>query len=209
MKKISIVLIISIAMIISLCACGSNGSTKCTPDLNKPFCISAEIDYDGSISEAKFQRYGKGSWEVEFSSPNTLAGVVLSFNDANVEASYKGLSFSVPKSALPLKSVISTFIDAADKLADQSEITGSEKDDLVVTEGEAELGKYQISFDKSGMLAGFEMPNLNLVIKFAECADNITEATEGVTQPASESTEESVDPTEEAAATDELQNNEN
>ncbi|MBE6845380.1 MAG: hypothetical protein E7508_06685 [Ruminococcus sp.] len=208
MKKISIVLVFSIMMIISLCACGSNSNAKCTPDLNKSFCISAEIDYDGSISEAKFQRYGKGSWDVEFLSPNTLAGVVLSFDDTNVEASYKGLSFSVPKSALPLKSIISTFIDTADKLADQPEITGSEKDDLIVTEGEAELGKYEISFDKNGRLAGFEMPNLNLVIKFSECADNITETTEAVTQPASESIEETVF-SEETEATVETQNTEN
>ncbi len=200
MKKLTISFIFSILMIFSLCACGGGGDAKCTPDLNKSFCVEAEIDYDGDISKAKFQRNGKGSWKVEFSEPNTLAGVVLTFEDTNVEASYKGLSFSVPKSALPLKSVISAFIDEADKLAEQPEITGSEKDDLIVTEGEAELGKYEMSFDKNGMLAGFEMPNLNLVIKFTQCADGITEATEETTQLTSETTEQTV--TEETQVTE-------
>jgi hypothetical protein len=189
MKKIFIGFVLSVFMVLGLCACSGGGDAKCTPDLNKSFCVEAEMDYDGDISKAEFQRYGKGSWKVEFSEPNTLAGVVLSFEDTNVEASYKGLSFSVPKSALPLKSVISTFIDEVDKLAELPEITGSEKDDLIVTEGEAELGKYEVSFDKKGMLAGFEMPNLNLVIKFTQCFGDVTETTTEVTSQTSETTE--------------------
>ena len=64
---------------------------------------------------------------MEFSSPNTLAGVLLSYRDDNVEASYKGLSFSVPKSALPLKAIISSLIDVVDTTAELPEISGEEK----------------------------------------------------------------------------------
>lgn len=204
MKKIAVSFICSLVMILSLCACGSKDSAKCVPDLNKPFCVSAEIDYDGLISEAKFQRKGNASWAVEFSSPNTLAGVILSFEDTNVEASYKGLSFSVPKSALPLKSIISAFIEAADTAAQQPEITGSQKDDLIVTEGETELGKYEITFDSKGCLSGFAMPSLNLTIKFTDCSDEITDMTQPETEAVSE-TEESIteESTEESEAASE------
>lgn len=189
MRKIFTGFVLSVFMVLGLCACSGGGDAKCTPDLNKSFCVEAEMDYDGDISKAKFQRYGKGSWKVEFSEPNTLAGVVLTFEDTNVEASYKGLSFSVPKSALPLKSVISAFINEVDKLAELPEITGGEKDDLIVTEGEAELGKYEMSFDKKGMLAGFEMPNLNLVIKFTSCLEGVTETTTEAASQTAETTE--------------------
>lgn len=201
MKKIVVSIFCTVMFMLSLCACGGKGDTKCTPDLNKPFCVNAEIDYDGLVSEAHFKKNGNASWNVEFSSPNTLAGVILSFEDTNVEASYKGLSFSVPKSALPLKSIISTFIAAADEMAQQPEITGTEKDDVIITEGEAELGKYEMSFDKKGCLAGFAMPGLNLTIKFTECADDGMTATEDSTEM-TEATLESMENTESSDATE-------
>lgn len=172
MKKIAISSIISIIMMFSLCACGGKSNANCKPDLNKPFCITAHIEYDSMTADAVFKRIGQANWDVEFSTPNTLAGVLLSFRDTNVEASYKGLMFSVPKSALPLKSIISAFIDIVDEIAQQPEITGEEKENEIISEGETELGKYLIKFDKNGMLTGFEMENLNLVITFSEFCDN-------------------------------------
>ncbi|MBQ3566020.1 MAG: hypothetical protein IJA12_02460 [Oscillospiraceae bacterium] len=195
MKKIVFSFIFSVLMIVSLTACGNGDSVKCTPNLNRAFCVNAEIDYDGFISEAKFQRYGTASWEVEFSSPDTLAGVVLSFEDTNVEASYKGLSFSVPKSALPVKSIISEFISVADKIAAEPEINGEEDDDSIIVEGESELGEYDLIFDKNCTLTGFEMPNLNLIIKFTDFCDNnfekVSEATTEIITTITEKAEDS------------------
>ncbi len=196
MKKILLCFIISIVTVLGLCACGSKGDAKCTPDLNKSFCLNAEIDYDGQISEAKFQRNGNADWEVEFMSPNTLSGVILSFKDNNVKASYKGLSFSVPKSALPLKSIIASFIEITDTIAEQTEIVGNEKKDMIVMEGDAELGKYEMSFDKKGCLTAFSMPNLNLTIKFTPCTDSIINTTEPTTETQTESSESSTETSE-------------
>ena len=52
-------------------------------------------------------RLGDGAWSVAFAEPSTLAGVVLDFSGGEVTASYKGLGFSVPQSAMPAKSVLS------------------------------------------------------------------------------------------------------
>ncbi len=196
MKKIVfnfIFSVLSVLIAVSFTACGNGDSVKCTPNLDRAFCVNAEIDYDGFISEAKFQRYGTASWDVEFSSPDTLAGVILSFEDTNVEASYKGLSFSVPKSALPIKSIISEFISITDKIAAEPEINGEEDDDFIVVDGETELGEYDLIFDKNCTLTGFEMPNLNLVIKFTDFCDNnsekSTETTTEIVTTAPETTE--------------------
>ncbi|MGN0612838.1 MAG: hypothetical protein ACI4JB_02980 [Porcipelethomonas sp.] len=177
MKKVTAGIIISFIMLIGLCACGGKGDAKCVPNLSNPFCVTAEIDHDGTQYNAVFTKHGKANWDVEFSAPDTLAGVLISFRDANAEASYKGLSFSVPKSALPLKSIISAFIDSADKTAELGEITGKQEDSEIITEGETELGKYTMKFDTKGCLTGFEMPNLNLVIVFKDFSGNIPETT--------------------------------
>ena len=110
-----------------------------------------------------------------------MAGVLLSYRDDNVEASYKGLSFSVPKSALPLKAIISSLIDVVDTTAELPEISGEEKDGEILVEGELEQGKYTLKMDKTGVLIGFSMSNLNLEIIFTDFQENgsgMTETTE-------------------------------
>lgn len=203
MKKITISIIISVVMMLSLCACGGKGSTSCKPDLNKSFCITAHMEYGEMTADAVIKRLGSANWDAEFSSPNTLAGVLLSFRDTNVEASYKGLSFSVPKSALPLKSILSSFIDIIDNIAQQPEITGEEKENEIITEGETELGKYTLKFDKNGYPTGFEMPNLSLVITFSDFCDYMPGATdETLETEAIESTTEAIENTKSEESTE-------
>ncbi len=168
MKKI-IPFFMLFVMVISLCACsGGKNSVKFTPKLNSPFNVSAKIDYNDTESEAVIKRYGKANWDVEFSSPNTLSGVVLSYRDDKVEASYKGLSFSVPKSALPIKSIISSLIEVVDTTAEMPEVDAVENEGMMEITGELEQGKYILTLDKNGGLAEFDMPNLNLEIDFTD-----------------------------------------
>lgn len=168
MKKI-IPIFLSVFLIISMCACSSGGkNVKFTPKLNEPFIVTAKIQYGDQESEAVFRKYSKANWDIEFSSPNTLSGVILSYRDDKVDASYKGLSFSVPKTALPIKSIISTFIEVVDSTADLAEIEATEKDGLMIIEGETQQGKYTLKLDNSGGLTEFSMPNLELKITFTD-----------------------------------------
>lgn len=167
MKKI-IPVFISFILMLSICACGKEKSVKFTPRLNEPFVVTSKIQYGDQESDAVFRKYGKANWDIEFSSPNTLAGVILSYRDDKVDASYKGLSFSVPKTALPIKSIISAFIESIDTIAEQTEIEAVEKDGLMETEGELQQGKYILKMDKNGGIAEFSMPNLELKIIFSD-----------------------------------------
>lgn len=183
MKKF-VVLLLSSVMMLCLCACGGKSNVKFEPELNKAFTVSAQIKYDDQEYLASMTRFGKDNWDVEFSSPNTLAGVLLSYRDDKVEASYKGLSFSVPKSALPLKAIISSLIDVVDTTAEMPEISGEEKDGKILVEGETEQGRYTLKMDKSGTITGFSMPNLSLEMTFTDFQENgsgMTETTESTT----------------------------
>lgn len=183
MKKF-VVLLLSSVMMLCLCACGGKSNVKFEPELNKAFTVSAQIKYDDQEYLASMTRHGKDNWDVEFSSPNTLAGVLLSYRDDKVEASYKGLSFSVPKSALPLKAIISSLIDVVDTTAEMPEISGEEKDGEILVEGETEQGRYTLKMDKSGTITGFSMPNLSLEMTFTDFQENgsgMTETTESTT----------------------------
>ncbi|NLT08697.1 MAG: hypothetical protein GXY08_04260, partial [Ruminococcus sp.] len=105
---------------------------------------------------------------VEFSSPNSLSGIKLEFSEGNTKASYKGLSFSVPQSAVPVRAMILNLMKAVDENASAEELSGDEKDGLLVISGKLDGGSYTLTVDKEGRLSGFEMPNNDLKMSFTE-----------------------------------------
>lgn len=135
------------------------------PDLNRLFTCSSEIRYGDFEMSAELKRLGDGMWEVEFSAPKTLAGVKLAYNGDAISASYKGLSFSIPKDAAPVKAVFTMVFRAIDASAAEPELPFSEEDGILVFEGENEQGKFFISTDKeTGDFIGFSMPDYELEI---------------------------------------------
>lgn len=203
MKKI-IPIFLSVFLIISMCACSSGGkNVKFSPKLNKPFVVTAKIQYGDQESDASFRKYSKANWDIEFSSPNTLSGVILSYRDDKVDASYKGLSFSVPKTALPIKSIISTFIDVADSTADLPEIEATEKEGLMIIEGETQQGKYTLKLDNSGGLSEFSMPNLELKIVFTDFHVDSSDIPESTQAETAETTQSNLETQSEDEATTE------
>ena len=203
MKKI-IPIFLSVFLIISMCACSSGGkNVKFSPKLNEPFVVTAKIQYGDQESDASFRKYSKANWDIEFSSPNTLSGVILSYRDDKVDASYKGLSFSVPKTALPIKSIISTVIDVADSTADLPEIEATEKEGLMIIEGETQQGKYTLKLDNSGGLSEFSMPNLELKIVFTDFHVDSSDIPESTQAETAETTQSNLETQSEDEATTE------
>lgn len=134
--------------------------------LGSSFSADASITIEKLSAEGVLQRSGKGEWDIEFSAPNSLSGVKLDFSDGSVTASYKGLSFSVPQSAVPVKAMMLNLIKAVDEKADLSELKGEEKDDTLMISGSLEGGDYILLVDNEGCLSGFEMPNNDLKMNF-------------------------------------------
>lgn len=190
-----------IVMTVCLCACSVPGNIQSTQkrpnELGSAFQSHISISLDRLNSEATIKRFGDGEWEVEFDSPNTLSGVMLTFSEGNVTASYKGLSFSVPKSALPVKAMLLNLIEAVDTSARLDELSGTENEGLLVMSGSLDGGEYTLSVDGDGHAAAFEMPNNLLKIVFTELT-----VMESVTTPAPEETTTSGDEPQEAAETE-------
>lgn len=136
--------------------------------LNSSFSSSVSVALDEMNAEGTVKRFGNGMWEAEFSSPNTLSGVMLSFSEGNVTASYKGLNFSVPQSALPVKAMMLNLITAADDLAENEELSGREKDGMIEISGSLDGGEYTLTVDKKGNIASFSMPGSKLKMNFSD-----------------------------------------
>ena len=193
MKRIfTSVITMAAAVCLTACAVTHGGSTSCRNRLDEPFSAAVSITIDRLEAEGSMMRYGEGVWEIEFSEPNTLSGVKLEFSEGNVMASYKGLSFSVPQSAVPVKAMMLNFMQAVDDNAKAEELTGVENDGMLGIRGNLDGGEYILTVDGEGLLSSFEMPNNKLKMRFTELktAEISLEqsATDVTTEMASETT---------------------
>ena len=180
MKRLfaSVFFIISAVLLLTACSMPKlpAGNTASRANgLGTAFTADTDIELDRLQAHGELKRMSEGEWEIEFDTPNTLSGVKLTFDLADsgtVGASYKGLEFSVPKSALPVKAMMLCLIEAADDAAHLEELTGEEKDGLLMIDGTVDGGEYTLSVDKDGNLAGFEMPSYKLKMTFSVSGGN-------------------------------------
>lgn len=193
-RLIAFAVIILTAVCITACSVGGMDNTSKENGLNTSFQAAVTITLENLTAEGTIKRFGDGMWEAEFASPNTLSGVKLSFDGGNVNASYKGLNFSVPQSALPVKSMLLNLISAVDDLAKNEELTGTDKDGKLEISGSLEGGEYILTVDENGKISSFEMPNNKLNITFTDVVP-----IDGGQQPTDEGTIQPSIPTDENA----------
>lgn len=181
---------------LAACSVTGGGSTSRKNGLDCAFQSSMSLTMDRLTAEGTLTRAGSGEWQVEFDSPNTLSGVTLSLSQGEVTASYKGLSFSVPRSALPVKAMMLNLAEAVDSCSGQEELSGKEEDGSLIVSGSLEGGEYSITVDGNGALTAFEMPGSKLKIVFTDVTviePSLThETTEGETGAAEEISTEQV-----------------
>ena len=198
MKRL-ITLAMTILIAVCMVACSVVGKDKTTKPngLSSRFQAATSVTLDELKAEGTIKRFGDGMWEIMFTSPNTLSGVNLTFSEGNVTASYKGLNFSVPQSALPVKSMMLNLISAVDDLSKNEELSGVENDGTLEISGSLDGGDYTLTVDKSGNIVSFAMPNNNLSIAFSDVVPILEEVQdtteENTTVPSEESTSENVE----------------
>lgn len=166
-KLVTFALTILTVLCLVSCSVPLKSTTSRKNGLDCAFQADVSITLDRLQAEGVVKRFGTGAWEVEFSSPNTLSGVKLEFSEGNTEASYKGLSFSVPQSAVPVRAMMLNLIKAVDSNAKSEELKGEEKDNALEVSGKLDGGEYVLRVDKDGKLCGFEMDNNKLKMTFS------------------------------------------
>lgn len=166
-RLIAFALTILTAACMAACSVAGKGDASKPNGLGNSFQAAVSVALDDLNAEGTVKRLGTGNWEIEFDSPNTLSGVKLAFMDGNVTASYKGLNFSVPQTALPVKAMMTNLIAAVDDLAANEELKGTEEDGMLKISGTLDGGEYTLTTDSNGNLVSFEMPNNKLTMTFS------------------------------------------
>lgn len=193
-RLISFAVMVITAVMFFSCSSPMKNETSRKNGLDCSFQSSVNVTIDKLNADGVMKRFGDGVWDVEFETPNTLSGVKLEFNGGNVTASYKGLNFSVPQSALPVKSMMLNLIEAVDTNARLEELKGNENGDILEVSGSLEGGDYIISVGKDGKMSSFEMENNKLKIVFTDMKEiegtPLQSTTETVTEVSTETVSE-------------------
>ena len=147
---------------ILLCGCEApQSSADFVPQAACAYSVDASVEYgSGQTAVLKLTRYEAARWEADFTEPDSLAGVVLQFDGSTVSASYKGLAFSVPKSALPAKNMLMLATEALDTAAETQDLHCKSQDDgTYCWTGNSDAGSYTVTFAETGEPVAFEMPS--------------------------------------------------
>ncbi len=140
--------------------------------MNGAFSAEVTLHTEENDTRAVLTRYGTDAWSVSFTEPAALSGVQLDFIDNEVNASYKGLEFSVPQSAQAVKTMLSELMDIVDEMAAETELNGTQGDDGIVCEGEIDEGSYTLCFNKEGIPVEFSLPCYGLTLTFDSFTEN-------------------------------------
>ena len=159
----------SACILLSGCTAGSSTDGTAAPQLDPAYTVETTLTYgDGQTAALMLTRLGSGSWEAEFSEPAALSGVCLRLDGNAVSASYKGLAFTVPKSALPAKAMLCMMTDVLDGLDAPEQLSCTlQPDGSRTVQGDSESGAYSLSFSPDGQLLAFEMPAQPLKAEFS------------------------------------------
>lgn len=139
------------------------------PKLAESYESDALLEYgEGQSASLHLTRCGNALWEASFTDPPALAGVILTFDGNQVSASYKGLEFSVPKSALPAKNMLATVTETLDAAQASGTLSCSEQEDgSFLAEGECTGGSYTLTFQADGQPLCFAVPSQPLKLTFS------------------------------------------
>ena len=155
------------AMLLAGCTAAQDPSGF-APKSDESYSVDAAMEYgDRQTAVMHLTRFGSDVWEAEFTEPPTLSGVILAFDGDSVTANYKGLEFTVPKSALPAKNMLCLMTDALDQTAASEQLICTEQEDGTWSyAAECAGGSFTLTFSESGEPLIFEIPSQPLKVTF-------------------------------------------
>lgn len=167
LAAIVILLVISIMMYTG-CNNSGGGILEKAPDINVPFesavkMQAGELEFEGNI-----KRCATGIWNMDITSPETLEGLSISYDEAGgVKAALDDLTLEIPMDDLNSKAVFALVFKAIDCAAAAGELPCSDTEDGKVYSGEFSGGTYTLTFDpKSAVLTKIEIPAAEIAGEF-------------------------------------------
>ncbi|MCH5193290.1 MAG: hypothetical protein J1F11_04960 [Oscillospiraceae bacterium] len=151
-KRRGLVITILLVMSILICTgCKDGGLLVKTPDMNVPFQSEVKVQAGELEFEGIVKRYGTGMWGMSITSPETLEGLNISYNDEVVTAELDGLKLEIDMDDLSDGAVFARIFKAVDAAASAETLSCTETEDGKVFTGEFSGGEYKLVFDPQSL----------------------------------------------------------
>jgi hypothetical protein len=138
------------------------------PDLDVPYAAEIEIDSEDISITANIKRLGTGLWEMEITSPETLKGLKINYNEEKVTSVYDGIITETPIDKVSADAIFLQLFQAADNAANLESPDISQKDGDYFINGSIPTSDYIIQIDgETKTIEGISLPDsgLEAVIK--------------------------------------------
>ena len=164
MRKI-ICLCISFLILFSFAGC----SKKTEPVAMKGlYSINADVKLGDFEATVGLNRLGNGVWDINFTKPDNINGLGVSYQNENMKITYKGLAFSIPRDDIPIKSIVTNLTSILDNVSLGKNVDFRKDGDKVIAKGKTDSGSYKVTFDeKTGSLVSMELEDIDLTANFS------------------------------------------
>ena len=128
-------------------SCSAGGSAK-PCDVEEKFHSAVTVTSGEKQYQATIQRADADVWEMEFSQPDTVAGMKLNFTGKVCTLEFQGLKYEMDRADVSPYSMATSCCDAIEELINKRGITCEKKGDILTERGEVDGQSFTASFKK-------------------------------------------------------------
>ena len=182
--RISILLLVVSAFLFTGCKAFKDSIIPRQPKLDRPFSCAFELtafadDRDSKLTvSGDMTRYGTGIWEMNITSPETMKGLNIKYNEGSTTASLGDLTLDIESGKLNDSAMFKRIFDAFDFCAAMHDIELYDNSEAAVYNG----ADYSISFDKETLLPTALDFSDGITVSISSFCDLAEQTTETTTQ---------------------------
>lgn len=187
MRKPFVLLMVISIVLFTGCSSLKNSITAKTPQINIPFTCGFNLTaYDDMELEGTMKRYGTGIWEMDITSPETMAGLHIKRTTEGMDISLGELEICIGQDKINRGAFAELIFNAVDSCAALQEMTLEETQNGLQYTGKVSECPFIMTFSpETLLLTEISFPSIDLHAKitdFCPVADTEPSETSAVTE---------------------------
>lgn len=165
MKKL-IAVFMCLILIIPFSSCAQKTDAV---NMNRLYSVTADVKLGNLNSTVDLNRLGNGAWDMNFTKPESLKGIAVSYENDKAKLTYNGLSYSMERDNIPVSAIASNLSKILDKAALGTDMIYTKDNGKITAKGSIDNGSFEIVFDaNTACPIELKLAKINLDVKFSD-----------------------------------------
>ena len=156
---------------LAFCSCGPSGKSA-QPPVTTDFECDVQLTYRDMEVSGHLSRYSAGTLSMDFTLPDTLNGMTMTWDGETISVKMHGLTFGVDPSTVPESALGRGILDVLDnalRLGGNGQVSAGQ----LKTTGESVNGEFELISDpETGNLLSMTVPSLGITATFSNFTVN-------------------------------------